>query len=72
MSYPASLQQVAATTCYVNLICAHTRLIVSTAEESDVRVVQVRSVSLHMSSLVPIQGLGCTACHLADLWGRFS
>ncbi len=34
------LQQAEASTCYVNLICSHTRLIVSTARGSRTRVVQ--------------------------------
>ena len=58
MSYPASLQQAEAITCYVNLICSQTQLIVLTNEESDVRVLQLKfgldHVSLHMISL----GLG--------------
>ena len=41
VSYPASLQQAEAITCYVNLICSHTRLILSTSRESHVRVVQL-------------------------------
>ena len=58
VSYPASLQQAEAITCYVNLICSQTQLIVLTDEESDVRVLQLKfgldHVSLHMISL----GLG--------------
>ena len=55
----------------MNLICFHTRLILSTSRESYVRVVQLRvdlgHVSLHMIRLVSIIGPGCSACHLAEL-----
>ena len=64
-----------AITCYVNLICSHTRLILFTSRESYVRVVRLGfgldHVSLHMISLVPNLGPGCTACHLAELWGVY-
>lgn len=61
MSCPASLQQAEAITCCVNLICSHTWLIVSTARESEVRLVQLKfgldDVSSHTISLVPTQAL---------------
>ena len=58
VSCPASLQQAEASTCYVNLICSHTRLILSTSRGSYVRIVQLKfgldHVSLHMIKLEPV------------------